>query len=193
MNKRPPSTQYEADLEQGPGPWPSQYFTSDETKKKYADEQQKIRDDNDYEEKRLLAKHPGDQQKTYTPKTSVSPVLKSNTKKHSKEYKKREEIYGYRASNRGYQGFAYEQTPYSEEPNDTNDVSFGKAFSKNRANGAKEFVWKGKKYTTKIKEEMNVVSGGDIAGVGVGPDGEPGIPKKRRPKIPDLLTFMKRK
>jgi|GEM_PF-6654989 len=73
------------------------------------------------------------------------------------------------------------------------DQSFGQAFAQNRKAGAKEFTWKGKLYTTKVKEDANVVSGGDIAGLGVGPDGEPGIPKKRKPRIVDLITFMKRK
>lgn len=76
---------------------------------------------------------------------------------------------------------------------DADDESFGQAFAQNRKLGAKEFTWKGNKYTTKIKEEANVVSTGHVAGLGVGTDGEPGIPKKRKPRIADLLTFMKRK
>lgn len=42
-------------------------------------------------------------------------------------------------------------------------------------------------------EDVNVVSGGQVAGLGVGSDGEPGIPKKRKSRIVDLISFMKRK
>jgi hypothetical protein len=83
---------------------------------------------------------------------------------------------------------------YSQKTSSSDDqLSFGQAFAKNRKAGAKEFTWKGKSFTTKIKEDANIVSGGDIAGLGVGHDGEPGIPKKRKPRIVDLVTFMKRK
>lgn len=83
---------------------------------------------------------------------------------------------------------------YSKKASSSDDqLSFGQAFAKNRKAGSKEFTWKGKSYTTAVKEDANVVSGGDIAGLGVGPDGEPGIPKKRKPRIVDLITFMKRK
>ena len=38
---------------------------------------------------------------------------------------------------------------------------------------------------------VNIVSGGQIAGVGVGPKGEPGINKKK--KIASFISFIKRK
>jgi len=37
----------------------------------------------------------------------------------------------------------------------------------------------------------NAVSGGNIAGVGVGPQGEPGVKKKR--KTASFISFIKRK
>jgi hypothetical protein len=48
----------------------------------------------------------------------------------------------------------------------------------------------------KIKEDAaavptNNVGGGNIAGVGVGPQGEPGVNKKK--KIDSLMGFIKRK
>ena len=43
-----------------------------------------------------------------------------------------------------------------------------------------------------LEEEPNIVGSGNIAGVGVGPNGEPGIPKKKKPRIVNLITFMKR-
>ena len=38
----------------------------------------------------------------------------------------------------------------------------------------------------------NAVGGGNIAGLGVGPQGEPGIPRKRK-KLTPFILFMKRK
>ena len=38
---------------------------------------------------------------------------------------------------------------------------------------------------------VNIVAGGQIAGVGVGPKGEPGINKKK--KIASFISFIKRK
>jgi len=82
----------------------------------------------------------------------------------------------------------------SQKTGGDDDLTFGQAFAKNRKSGAKIFTWKGNKYTTKLRtEDANVVGGGNVAGLGVGGDGEPGIPKKRRPRIVDLITFMKRK
>ena len=45
----------------------------------------------------------------------------------------------------------------------------------------------------KMKEDapVNNVSGGQIAGVGVGPQGEPGISKKK--KIASFISFIRRK
>lgn len=46
----------------------------------------------------------------------------------------------------------------------------------------------------KIKEDAPTMSAGSgqIAGLGVGPQGEPGVKKKKR-KIDPLITFMRRK
>jgi len=86
------------------------------------------------------------------------------------------------------------QGKVSQKTGGDDDLTFGQAFAKNRKSGAKIFTWKGNKYTTKLRtEDANVVGGGNVAGLGVGGDGEPGIPKKRRPRIVDLITFMKRK
>ncbi len=38
---------------------------------------------------------------------------------------------------------------------------------------------------------VNAVGGGQIAGVGVGPNGEPGVNKKK--KTPSFISFIKRK
>lgn len=49
-------------------------------------------------------------------------------------------------------------------------------------------------YFKHMKEEVpvNNVSGGQIAGTGVGPQGEPGVKKKKNGMIP-FMTFFKRK
>jgi hypothetical protein len=46
----------------------------------------------------------------------------------------------------------------------------------------------------KINEDVpvNNVGGGAIQGMGVGPKGEPGVPKKRK-KIKSFITYMNRK
>ena len=46
----------------------------------------------------------------------------------------------------------------------------------------------------KMREDAptNIVSGGQIAGVGVGPQGEPGI-KKKKDKLLSFTSFIKRK
>jgi hypothetical protein len=38
----------------------------------------------------------------------------------------------------------------------------------------------------------NNVGGGAVAGLGVGPDGEPGV-KKKKGKLPSFISYMKRK
>jgi hypothetical protein len=50
-----------------------------------------------------------------------------------------------------------------------------------------------KKYKPMQKEDapVNAVGGGQIAGVGVGPNGEPGINKKK--KTASFISFIKRK
>ena len=49
------------------------------------------------------------------------------------------------------------------------------------------------KYKPMQKEDapVNAVGGGQIAGVGVGPQGEPGIKKKK--KVASFISFMRRK
>jgi len=46
-----------------------------------------------------------------------------------------------------------------------------------------------------IQEDMptNNASGGVIAGIGVGPQGEPGINKKKKRNLIPLMAFMRRK
>jgi len=46
----------------------------------------------------------------------------------------------------------------------------------------------------KIKEEVpvNVVGGGNIAGVGVGPQGEPGVNLKKRKKVIPFSMFVRK-
>ena len=50
-----------------------------------------------------------------------------------------------------------------------------------------------KKYKPMQKEDapVNAVGGGQIAGVGVGPQGEPGVKKKKN--IASFVSFIKRK
>ena len=45
----------------------------------------------------------------------------------------------------------------------------------------------------KLKEDMpvNNISGGNIAGAGVGPQGEPGVKKKK--KVASFIAYMSRK
>lgn len=47
----------------------------------------------------------------------------------------------------------------------------------------------------KIKEEapVNAVGGGNIAGLGVGPQGEPGVNLKKKSKVMPFKAFFKRK
>ena len=68
--------------------------------------------------------------------------------------------------------------------NPSKDSTAGKIINRKDAIKRQEEILK--------NEEVNVVSGGNIAGLGVGPEGEPGLPKKRKPRIADLVTFMKR-
>lgn len=51
-----------------------------------------------------------------------------------------------------------------------------------------------KKTDQKIKEDAptNAVGGGNVAGLGVGPQGEPGVPKKKKKVIP-FAMFVRRK
>lgn len=46
--------------------------------------------------------------------------------------------------------------------------------------------------TVKEDAPVNAVGGGNIAGVGVGPQGEPGIKKVKR-KVMPLMAFVRRK
>ena len=39
---------------------------------------------------------------------------------------------------------------------------------------------------------VNVASGGQVAGIGVGPQGEPGVPVKKKKKIASFISFIKR-
>jgi hypothetical protein len=50
------------------------------------------------------------------------------------------------------------------------------------------------KALNKLKEDVptNNVSGGKIAGTGIGPQGEPGVPKNRK-RLTPFIAFMKRK
>ena len=50
------------------------------------------------------------------------------------------------------------------------------------------------KPTKPIVEEVpaNNVGGGAVASLGVGPDGEPGV-KKKKGKLPSFISFIKRK
>lgn len=47
----------------------------------------------------------------------------------------------------------------------------------------------------KIKEDAPTVNvgSGNIAGLGVGPQGEPGVKKRRKRNITPLIAFMRRK
>jgi hypothetical protein len=50
------------------------------------------------------------------------------------------------------------------------------------------------KPTKPIVEEVpaNNVGGGAVAGLGVGPDGEPGV-KKKKSKLPSFISYIRRK
>jgi len=43
------------------------------------------------------------------------------------------------------------------------------------------------------EDAVNVVGGGEIAGLGVGPQGEPGVNLKKKKKVIPFSSFMKRK
>ena len=48
-------------------------------------------------------------------------------------------------------------------------------------------------YTGLVKNEdapVNAVGGGNIAGLGIGPQGEPGVPRKRGRKFRKLMPFI---
>lgn len=197
----PPSSQYDVDIRKGPGIWPLNHFTSDKGKKEYADTRQKERDaESDARERTRQAELDKNPVKT---KTSVSPTIEppkrpkgyyDNVPKILPKYLRTDED----PKSRKFEvpselRKSSETSPKSSKSkSDFDDLTFGQAFSRNRKSGAKEFTWRGNKYNTKLREDANVVSGGNIAGLGVGPDGEPGIPKRRKPRIVDLVTFMKR-
>ena len=50
-----------------------------------------------------------------------------------------------------------------------------------------------KQYSVKEDVPMNNAGGGAVAGIGVGPQGEPGIDKKKKRNLLTLMAFMRRK
>jgi hypothetical protein len=73
------------------------------------------------------------------------------------------------------------------------DCSNPKGFSQKAHCQARKLRQMGKKTKSKpVKEDapVNAVGGGNIAGLGVGAQGEPGVKKK---KIANFISFIKRK
>jgi hypothetical protein len=75
------------------------------------------------------------------------------------------------------------------------DCSNPKGFSQKAHCQARKLRQMGKKTESQpVKEEaptMNV-GGGQIAGIGVGPQGEPGVPKRKKRKVIPFKTFVRK-